>query len=81
MTLRESALLNTPPVYNGALYVADGVVRVSTIGLSLDGTGGPAKTIADLKTLLGATTIKNCDYATRSTGFPRPGGGVGDFLD
>jgi hypothetical protein len=85
--LQETALLNTAPVYNGQLFVANTgpggsfVVIKSAIGLSLDGTLGVAKTIADLKTATGATIIKNCDYASRLSGFPGPGGRVGDFLD
>jgi hypothetical protein len=69
--MRESALLDTAPVYKGELFVANtgpGATFnpvVSTIGLNLDGTGGPAKTIVDLKTLLSASIIKNCDYASR----------------
>jgi hypothetical protein len=69
MALQETALLNTAPVNNGQLFVANTgpggsfVVIKSTIGLNLDGTGGPAKTIADLKTATGATIIKT--YETR----------------
>jgi hypothetical protein len=81
MALRETSLANGVAVFTGQLYVADGTVRVSTIGLSLDGKSGIAKTISDLKTLWSATTVKNCDYATRSTGYPSAGGKVGDFLD
>jgi hypothetical protein len=88
MPLQESALLNTAPVYNGALYVANTgpggsfVVITSAIGKSLDGTTGTAKTIADLKTATGATIIKNCDFASRRTGFPSAGGmQFNDFLD
>jgi hypothetical protein len=68
MALNESALGNGAPVYKGALYVCDGAVRISPIGLNLDGTGGPAKTVADLKTLLSATTVKACDVQSRVGG-------------
>jgi hypothetical protein len=87
MALNENALSTGAAVIKGALYVANVgpsgsfVPVVSAIGINPDGGGGPAKTVADLKTLLGATTIKNCDYATRATGFPGPGGKVSDFLD
>jgi hypothetical protein len=81
MALQESALGAGVAVCTGQLYVADGVVRVSTIGVSLDGKSGVAKTIADLKVLWGATTIKSCDVATRMTGYPSAGGRIGDFLD
>jgi len=67
--LTETTLADGAPVYNGQLFVADGVVKISTIGLNMDGTGGPAKTIADLKTLWSATTITNCDYARRGSFF------------
>jgi len=66
--LTENALADTAPVHNGQLYVSDGVVKISTIGLNPDGTGGPAKTIADLKTLWSATKITTCDYASRVGG-------------
>lgn len=66
--LTENTLGDGAAVHAGQLYVADGVVKISTIGLNPDGTGGPAKTIADLKTLWGASTIKTCDYASRVGG-------------
>jgi hypothetical protein len=85
--LRESTLLDTAPVCKGALFVANVgpsssfVPVVSPLGLNLDGSGGPPKTVADLKVTLSATTIKNCDLASRATGFTGPGGKVSDFLD
>jgi hypothetical protein len=63
MPLQESALGNGVAVYAGALYVANTgpggsfVPIVSTIGLSLDGKSGVAKTIADLKTAAGVVEI------------------------
>jgi hypothetical protein len=71
MARRESTLGTGVAVYNGAVYLANigpsgSFIPVkSTMGLSLDGTTGTAKTIADLKTGLGATIIKNCDVASR----------------
>jgi hypothetical protein len=82
MPLQESVLGNTAPVCTGQLFVADGVVRISTIGLSLDGKTGVAKTIADLKTLWGASVIKSCDARSRQTGYPSTGGAqFNDILD
>jgi hypothetical protein len=87
MALREAALLTSAPVIKGEVYVADigpgasFVPVVSAIGLDPGGTGGPARTVADLKSALSATTIRNCDLSTRAGGFPGPGGGVSGFLD
>jgi len=67
--LTEPTLGDATLVRNGRLYVADGVVKISTIGTSIDGTTGSPATIADLKTLWSATTITTCDYASRVGGF------------
>jgi hypothetical protein len=87
MALREAALLTSAPVIKGALYVANigpgasFIPVVSSLGVNPDATGGPAKTVADLKTALSATEIRNCDLSTRAGGFPGSGGGVSGFLD
>jgi glycerol uptake facilitator-like aquaporin len=67
---REAALATGVAVYAGKIYVADVsggnfTPTVCTIGLSLDGKTGVAKTVADLLIALSATTIKNCDVASR----------------
>jgi hypothetical protein len=66
--LTEPTLADATLVRNGRLYVADGVVKVSTIGTSIDGTAGSPATVADLKTLWGAAAITTCDYASRIGG-------------
>jgi hypothetical protein len=71
--LIETTLADDATVYAGKLCVADGIVEVSTIGTSIDGTSGEA-TVADLKTLWGASVITTCDYASRAGGvFPNYG--------
>jgi hypothetical protein len=71
MALGENALGTGVAVAKGQLFVANTgpngsfIPIVSTIGLNLDGTGGPAKTIADLLIALSATAIRNCNYANR----------------
>jgi hypothetical protein len=59
MAPSESALLDAAPICNGQSFVADGVLRVSTIGLSLDRKTGVAKAVADLKTLWSAAVVKD----------------------
>jgi hypothetical protein len=66
--LTETALADGVAVHTGKLYVADGIVRISTIGTSIDETSGSPATVADLKTLWSATTITTCDYASRVGG-------------
>ena len=56
----EPVMANGDAVLTGQLYVVDGVVRVSTIGLP-----GAAKTVTDLKTLLSATEVRRIDVPGR----------------
>jgi hypothetical protein len=71
MAIGEAALATGAAVHIGQLFVANigplgtFIPIVSTIGLNLDGSGGPAKTIADLKTLTGATIVQNCNFSAR----------------
>ena len=64
MIHREPVLADSVPVQQGMLYVANNKPVISAIG-----TSGAPKTVADLKTLLGVTTIKQCNVAERRHAF------------
>jgi hypothetical protein len=57
--LKEVVLLDTAPVVTGRVYLVDGRPKVATV------TGQ----ISDLKTALGASTVKNWDAIGRSVGW------------